>query len=125
MRFNRVRFETPGFQARGAVQSWVGVLGFRRSGFGEDADVVGASVLGGFVMSGGCGGVWVRGRAGVVVLLLVGLVLGVGGTAGGDDGFSDISEAGVHESAVRALLADGVFEGTECRTGRFCSGGFG
>ena len=97
------------------------MLGFRRSGFGEAADVVGASVLGGFVMSGGCGGVWVRGRAGVVALLLVGLVLGVGGTAGGDDGFSDISEAGVHESAVRALLADGVFEGTECRTGRFCS----
>ena len=66
------------------------------------------------------GGVVARIRAGVVGLLLVGLVAGTGSAAGGDDGFSDIAEAGVHEGAVRALLADGVFEGTECGTDRFC-----
>ena len=69
------------------------------------------------------GGVVARVRAGVVGLLLVGLVAGTGSAAGGDDGFSDVAEAGVHEGAVRALLADGVFDGTECGTDRFCPAG--
>ena len=80
--------------------------------------------LGRFELSrDGGGGVVARVRAGVVGLLLVGLVAGTGGVAGGADGFSDVGEAGVHEGAVRALVADGVFEGTECGTDLFCPAG--
>ena len=80
--------------------------------------------LGRFELSrDGGGGVVARVRAGVVGLLLVGLVASTGGVAGGADGFSDVGEAGVHEPAVRALVADGVFEGTECGTDLFCPAG--
>ena len=99
------------------------VLGFL--GSGRVADVVDTSVLGRFVMSGGSGGgVLVRGGAGVVALLVVvGLLSGAGGPVTADsDGFSDVGAAGVHEGAVQALAADGVFEGTECGEVRFCPG---
>ena len=99
--------------------------GVRVSGSGRVADVVDGTVVGRFVMSGGSGGgVLVRGGAGVVALLVVvGLLSGVGGPVVADSvGFSDIGGAGVHEGAVRALLADGVFEGTGCGEGRFCPG---
>ena len=69
------------------------------------------------------GGAAVRVRAALVVLSVVGLLLGAGrSVAEAWDGFSDIAEAGVHEGAVGALAADGVFEGTECGTDRFCPG---
>ena len=112
---DRVRVQDPG----GAVQPWVRVRGFRVLGFWvrEVADVIGATVLGRFAMSHGCGGVVRLG----VALLMLGLFSGVGGpVVAASDGFSDLGEAGVHEGAVRALAADGVFEGTGCGTGRFC-----
>ena len=37
-------------------------------------------------------------------------------------GFSDVGEGSVHASAVEALTAEGVFEGTECGEGLFCPG---
>ena len=37
-------------------------------------------------------------------------------------GFSDVGEGSVHASAVEALTAEGVFEGTECGPGLFCPG---
>ena len=119
VRFSRLEVRDLG----GYVRVQVGVLGFL--GSGRFADVVDGTVVGRFVMSGGSGGgVLVRGGAGVVALLVVvGLLSGVGGPVVADSvGFSDIGGAGVHEGAVRALLADGVFEGTECGEGRFCPG---
>ena len=65
------------------------------------------------------------GSGAVIVSLLVvvaAVLFGFVGVAGGQGGFSDVGEAGVHESAVRALAADGVFEGTECDVDRFCPG---
>ena len=36
--------------------------------------------------------------------------------------YSDVEEGGVHQPAIDALEAAGVFEGTECDDGRFCPG---
>ena len=36
--------------------------------------------------------------------------------------FSDLGEAGVHETAVRRLAAEGIFDGTGCTQGLFCPG---
>ena len=49
---------------------------------------------------------------------------GGGSDPGSDPGpgaeFSDIADAGVHQSAVSALAADGVLDGTGCGQGRLC-----
>ena len=68
---------------------------------------------------------------GLVVFVLVSGMLGaypvaaVDGPGGGGvvavGGFDDVG-GGVHEPAVEALEADGVFDGTECGDGLFCPG---
>ena len=70
---------------------------------------------------------------GVALLVVVGVlvpVVGVGADSGGErggvtaqgSGFSDIGRAGVHQQAVEALAAEGVFDGTGCGEGLFCPG---
>ncbi len=78
----------------------------------------------GWACSWSGGGVAVRVGGGLLVaVLMVGLVVpaGVAAHSGGSGGagFSDLGD-GVHAPAVRALAAEGVFEGTECGQGLFC-----
>ena len=72
-----------------------------------------------------------RGRAGILlsVVLVAGLVGADRAVVAGSDhggvvvasGFSDVVD-GVHGPAMRALEAEGIFEGTECGEGLFCAG---
>ena len=59
----------------------------------------------------------------LVVAGLVGFVLWVGVADAGaaSEVFSDLDGAGPHRSAVESLADEGVFEGTECRSGEFCA----
>ena len=60
-------------------------------------------------------------QAVAIVAAMLAIASGVGAQAPSGS-YTDLQEAGIHSTAIEALAADGIFDGTECDIESFCPG---